>query len=47
MATCPMNYPDSSSTGKLELENNSYASDVREFGLAVARRDLPMSAIEA
>ena len=34
-------------TVKLELENNSYANDVREFGLAVARRDMPMAAIEA
>ena len=34
-------------TVKLELEDNSYANDVREFGLAVARRDMPMAAIEA
>ena len=34
-------------TVKLELENNSYANDVREFGLAVARRDMPMASIEA
>ena len=34
-------------TVKLELENNSYANDVREFGLAVARRDMPLAAIEA
>jgi len=34
-------------TVKLELADNSFASDVREFGLAVARRDVPMAAIEA
>ncbi len=34
-------------TVKLELVDNSFASDVREFGLAVARRDVPMAAIEA
>ena len=34
-------------TVKLELNDNSFASDVREFGLAVASRDIPMDAIEA
>ena len=34
-------------TVKLEIKDNSFASDVREFGLAVARRDIPMKAIEA
>ena len=34
-------------TVKLELADNSFVSDVREFGLAVARRDVPMAAIEA
>lgn len=34
-------------TVKTELSDNSYTKDVRDFGLAVARRDCPMTAIEA
>ena len=34
-------------TVKLEISDNSFSKDVRDFGLAVARRDVPMSVIEA